>query len=253
KVPLAEIKENKQELLTSLQNNSISTLPDTSKAKAVAEEIITPTVLPSATTFLFLELGAGYNLGYQNPSVKDGNGFNPHFGLQLLSAINKNYSFSFGIQYQSLGHLNYSRHISKVTRYGLGEDSYVTVITPSTAHYLYLPLRFNYQMKEKNVFSLGCNIGYLMNVSSKVETYNEHFNYVDNYKTYYTGGYTEGFAMFESQLALAYRRKLYRDIWLRSELYIGLTDMKNNTFFNSTVFERNSGIKVSLMYQLFKK
>ena len=236
-----------------IENKLAPASPDTSKKLVLATEPITATVLPIPSLFLFLELGSAYNLGYQNLGSIDGRGFNPLFGLQLMSVINKNYSFSFGLQYQSVGHLNYSRHISKVTRYGLGEDSYVTIITPSTAHYLYLPLRVNYQMKEKHIFSLGCNIGYLMNVSSKVETYNEHFNYVDNYKTYSTGGYTEGFAMFETQLALAYQGKLYRNFWLRSELYVGLTDMKNNTFFGSNVFERNSGIKVSLMYQLFKK
>ena len=241
------------EVLSTIQTNSSSSLTDTLKENVTATELNTPSVVANANSFLFLELGGAYNLGYKNPGSTDGNGFNPVFGIQWMSVIRNKFSFSFGFQYQPTGHLKYSRHLSKVTRYGLGEDSYVTVITPTTAHYLYMPFRINYRVKEKNIFSLGCNIGYLMNVTSKVENYNEHFNSINSYKTYSTAGYTEGFALFESQLAFAYRRRLYSDFWLSSEIFLGLTDIKNNTFFNTSVYERNSGIKFILIYQLFKK
>jgi hypothetical protein len=59
--------------------------------------------------------------------------------------------------------------------------------------------------------------------------------------------------LFDSQIDLGYRRQISKDLWLNADIYVGLTDIKNNTFFGSQVFERNSGIKISLMYQLFKK
>lgn len=233
---------------------ALNAVVDTAKnSSLVNSEAVNSTLVPIPSSFLFLELGTNYNLGWKNSSNIDAHGFNPMFGVFFQSMIVQNFGFSFGMQYSSVGNLSFSSKTSKVTRYGLGEESNVTIITPSKIHYVYVPFKITYEYKEKNVFTLGYNLGYLLNVESKVETYNEHFTHNDNYKSYKTGGYTEGFGIFDSQIAAGYRRKLYKDFWMNAEVFMGLTDIKNNTFFESNVFERNKGLKISLMYNIFKK
>jgi hypothetical protein len=245
------------QVLTTVQSLSTTAsaeeVKDSVAGKTLPAENFTPVIVPEATSFLFFDLGGTYQLGYADGGNREANDFNPSFGLSLMNTVRRQWDFKLGIQYQSVRSLSFSKHVSKVTRYGLGEDNQVTVITPSTLHYVYMPVGISYRLSDKNVFSAQYRLGYLLNVSSKVETYNEHFNYTDNYKTYRTAGYTEGFALFDSQIDLGYRRQISKDLWLNADIYVGLTDIKNNTFFGSQVFERNSGIKISLMYQLFKK
>lgn len=247
-------KEKNELAVTSMPSVSSTLLPDTnSNTNQINNEVISSTLAPSPTSFLFIELGTNYNLGWKNLGTKDANGFNPLFGVFFQSMIVKKFGFSFGMQYSSVGNLSFSSKTSKVTRYGLGEESSVTIITPSKLHYVFVPFKINYEYKEKNVFTLVYNLGYLLNVESQIETYNEHFTYNDNHKSYKTGGYTEGFGIFDSQIAAGYRRKLYKDFWLNAEVFVGVNDVKNNTFFESNVFERNKGLKMSLMYNVFKK
>jgi hypothetical protein len=96
-------------------------------------------------------------------------------------------------------------------------------------------------------------------VDSKLETYEQTTNYEQGgairsgYAASQTRGHSKGFSAFDSQLSVFYRRKLYRELFVNTELQLGLTDIKDNKFFASNSFERTLGLKVTFMYNIFKK
>jgi hypothetical protein len=200
-----------------------------------------------------LEGGINYFLGYKNPGKRDGRGYNPIAGINYSTRIYKRIGITLGAQYYSVGQLSFSNHTSKITRYRLGEESDVTVITPTTLHYIGFPVLFGFNLNDKHSFGVGCNVGYLMNVTGKVETYNENFKGISNLESSKTMGYTEGFRPFDTQLLLMYKRKIINDLYVNTGFVIGLSDIKDNAFFNSNVYERNLGVKFTLSYNLIKK
>src|SRR6185369_14070458 len=123
------------------------------------------------------------------------------------------------------------------------EESMVTSITPDRLHYLTVPFRLGWQFRPGHIISAGYNISYLFNVEAEVQKYTESINGISDRKSYRADGFTEGFRIFESQAALLYRVKIRKALAFQGEFDLGLTDIKDNVFFNSARFERNVGIK----------
>ncbi len=202
--------------------------------------------------FISFEAGVTYLFGWNNPDKKDANGINPVVGLNYAN-VSKPITFSFGIHYTMVRNLSYSSHTVTTTRYNFGEESDVMVFTPTTMHYLTAPIRIGYSLNSKNTFGLGYNVGYLFNLNSNVELYAQTAGKKGNATVLKTSGYTQGFKTFDQQVSVFYKRNLSKDLWLNAEFMYGLTDVKDNKFFNSPVFERNTGLKITLVYNLFKK
>ncbi len=251
-IPLAndaspETKQNNDVVKPdSLQTPAIA-VKDSSKVGDVSKLELSP------NNVLFLEAGAIFNGGWKNANIKEAQSISPVFGLFFSGKLISKLNFSFGLQYNNINGLDYSSKTSKITRYGIGKYNKVTVITPYKLHFMTIPVKLNYALNNKNVIGLGYNVAYLLNVDSKVETYTQRLTNVEDYTAYKTAGYTEGFELFNSQIVIFYRRNLYKEIWLNAEFAYGLTDLKDNTFFNANVFERNTGLKLSLVYSIFKK
>ncbi|MGZ3882923.1 MAG: hypothetical protein ACXVPQ_00215 [Bacteroidia bacterium] len=204
-------------------------------------------------SFIYAEAGTNYLLGWRNLDEKDANGFNPVFGLHFFHMFKNKLGITAGSQYNCVGNLNYSSHTSTVTHYDFGKVDDVTIITPTKIHYVSGILKLNYAIKKNNIFGIGCNISYLLNVDNKVETYNERDNHISQVQISKTSGYVDGFRTIDLQATLSYRRVLYKDFGAGIEFFYGLTDVKTNGFFNTNFFERNTGMKVSLNYNIFKK
>lgn len=200
-----------------------------------------------------IEAGANYMLGWQNSAGRDAGGFNPLIGVNYFNHINEKMDFSFGLHYTTISNLSFSNYTSRVTRLGFGEESQVTVFTPTKVHYLFVPLRWNYNITPMNTIGVGCNIAYLLTVDSDVESYTESLNTKQNATLSQERGYTQGFKKYDSQVSVFYKRRLYPQLAVNIEFYCGLTDVKDNTFFNSNGFERNSGAKLTLVYNFLKK
>ena len=200
-----------------------------------------------------IEAGTSYLLGWKNPGSRDANGFNPLLGVNYFTGITSKFSLSLGLYYSSVSHLSYSNYTSKITRLTLGEESQVTVFTPVKVHYLIVPLRLHYNIDAKNTIGLGCNLAYLLNVESEVESYSQKLNTTSDYSISKTTGYTEGFKKYDTQVSVFYRKRFYPNLSANVELFYGLTDIKDNRFFNSNVMERNTGIKLTLVYNILKK
>jgi hypothetical protein len=211
-----------------------------------------PLPAQSKRIIMSFEVGATYLAGWNNHGKTDAQGFNPVVGFNYYNYLTDKLAVSFGAQYTSVSHLNYTSVTSQTIRYNLGEENAVTVITPQKVHYLAIPVKLNYMINTSNAIGIGCNVAYMLTVDSKEETYTERLNRRDDYKSFKTSDYTEGFAAFDTQLSLFYRRKIYKNLSVNAEIIYGLTDIKNNSFFNSSVVERNKGIKLTLHYNLFK-
>lgn len=206
------------------------------------------------SNYFSMEAGSSYLLGWKNSDIREANGFNPLVGINYHSQVSQRTVLSIGIQYSSASNLSFNSHTSTVTKYGLGEETAVTIITPNKLHYLVAPLKLEYTLNPKNCIGFGFNAAYLLTVQSKVETYNEGYNITKaNYTSSKTNGYTQGFSPFDIQGSVFYKRRLYKNLFLNTEFVYGLTDIKDNTFFKSKIVERNCGLKLSLVYNLFKR
>ncbi|MBA3679906.1 MAG: hypothetical protein H0W73_01770 [Bacteroidetes bacterium] len=236
------------------ETNTISVDPVKSVV-AVAEPVKRDSTLKlkEPAHFVSFEAGTSYLFGWNNPGKRDANGVNPIVGLNYSNTLNTPFIFSMGIHYTMVRNLSYSNHVVTTTRYNFGEETDVMVFTPTTMHYLLAPIKFGYTFKEKNIIGIGYNAAYLFNVNSNVELYAQTADKKGNATVLKTSGYTQGFKTLDSQASLFYRRKLGKDLWLNTEFIYGLTDVKDNKFFNSNVFERNMGLKLTLIYNLFKK
>jgi len=203
-----------------------------------------------------VEAGAYYHVGWKNTKGVDANGLNPVLGIHYTRLFGSKIGISLGAVYATIGSLSDYSSESSNTKYGFGLEKNVTVITPVKIHYLLAPLRIVYAIDYKNSVGLGYSFGYLLAVNNKVENYTQRLNTGSNElakKVSKTKLYEEGFSTFDSQLAVFYRRKFYQDLSVNAEFFFGLTDIKGNSFFGTRGFERNSGAKITLIYNLFKK
>jgi hypothetical protein len=208
----------------------------------------------SAHEGFFYEVGVAWLYGWKGAVHRDARCFSPIAGINYMNRLGNNSAFSFGLQYLQVRNLSNSSKTSRVSSYIYGEQSNVTVIKPITLHYLLAPLRLQYKINCKHSFGLGINLAYLLNVDASVTKYEERPGSTGNYKTSKQNGYTEGFSWFDSQLALCYRRKISHSFGLQSEFFLGLTDVKQDDFFGFKNKEKNSGMKLSLIYYpSFKK
>lgn len=209
---------------------------------------------PKEFPILFsIEAGTSYLMGWKNPGSRDANGFNPTIGVNYFNNFNPKMSLSVGLHYSSVNNLSFSTYSSKVVRLGFGEESRVTVFTPVKVHYLIVPLRFNYELDPKNTLGVGCNLAYLLNIEGDVESYTEKLNVISDRSTSKTTGYGKGFKKYDTQISAFYKRRFYPCLALNLEVFYGLTDIKENRFFNSSAFERNTGLKLTLVYNFIKK
>ncbi|PBQ33885.1 hypothetical protein CNR22_19545 [Sphingobacteriaceae bacterium] len=233
--------------------SSVAIADSESSAEMAFADTLLPSYVPLSGEGLFYELGAVGYYGWKGAKQRDARSVSPLTGINYMNRLGKKSALSFGVQYLQVGNLSSSSKMSRVSTYKYGEQSKVTVVTPTTLHYLVAPLRFHYFVDQKNAFGGGVNFAYLLTVVSKVTTYDEKPGVKENYSTVKLSGYTDGFSWYDSQVAVFYRRKFLNSLALQAEVLVGLTDIKQDAFFGVDGKERNSGLKLSLIYFAFKK
>jgi hypothetical protein len=243
--------ESEKEATTSANSDSIKIAELTSELPEDNDqgELGRPKEYP---VLISVEAGADYLNGWKNSDSRDARSVNLLFGINYFTNIQHKMDLSIGLHYTSVSNLSSSNYTSRVTRLGFGEESTVTIFTPVKLHYLLIPMRFNYCLTPLNTIGIGFNLGYLLTVDSEIETYTEKFNTKSNQELSKARGYTEGFKKYDSQLSLFYKRRLYPKLAINVEAFVGLADIKDNQFFNSNVFERNTGLKLTLVYNFLR-
>ncbi len=200
-----------------------------------------------------LEAGTSYLFGWKDNAVRDANGFNPVIGINYSYQLSHRYALSFGLHYTSVGNIKYTDYTAKRVKYNFGEEIDYTTISAKGMYYLMLPLNLSYRANAKNEVGVGFNLGYLLDVNSNVATYSKKFNVTSPAINAKSNGYKGGFNPMDAQLALFYRRRLASRLSVRSEFIYGVLDIKNDKYFKPVSFDRNVGLKLTLVYDIFKK
>jgi hypothetical protein len=256
---------------TAEQNNNTTTVKDTTnKTQAVAttdsikkhdstttaSAVATnnqqqPVQTPKYTHTLFsVDAGAGYSLGWMKEGATQGNGVSPVLGISVTHYFSTNISALIGLQYNSLTNIN-TLYSNTSQLYDFGAVSDVTSVTLKTLYYVALPIKFQYSINSNNMVSVGANILYLLNSNSNVVSYNQNYFGTSGYTSANKMGYMDGLNNLDAQITLAYRRKIQR-FTATLEGYYGLLDIEKNSFFNNNVFERNSGLRIMISYDIIK-
>ena len=201
-------------------------------------------------TLFSVDAGAGYSLGWMKAGATQGSGFSPVLGISVTHYFSTNISALIGLQYNSLTNVN-TLYSSTSAQYDFGAVSDVTSVTLKTLYYVALPIKFQYSLNSNSMVSGGVNILYLLNSNSNVVSYNQNYFGTSGYTSTDKMGYMDGLNNLDAQVTLAYRRKIQR-FTVSAEGYYGLLDIENNSFFNTNVFERNSGLRIMLSYDIIK-
>lgn len=199
---------------------------------------------------LSLEAGAEYLLGWRTGSSRDAKGFTGYGGFNFTSIVADKTAFSVGLHYFQVAGLHTSTKTSKVSSYAYGETANITQITPVALHYALVPVRFLYLPNTKHQFGLGINLAYLLNVDANVSSYQQSPMGTSAPVESKESGYLQGFSWYDVQATLFYRRRVGKAFAIHTEVHFGVIDSKDDVFFNLKGKERNSGIKLGLIYYL---
>jgi hypothetical protein len=210
-------------------------------------------VRPDIKHVFSFELGTAYLLGWKDNQGRDAIGFNPIGGINYIFNFNPKFSFITGILYTSVGNINNADYTSKRVKYNFGEEIDYTTISAKNMYYLTVPFKFLYRFKTKNAIGLGLNASYLLDVNSNVSTYNKRFNTLSEAVVTKSNGYKGGFNKYDLQFSLFYRRRLLEKLSIHSEFNLGLLDVKKDKYFRPAQFERNTGFRLTLVYDIFNK
>lgn len=235
----------------------------TEPAKAASDSAATAAAVQAAAIVLpetgyvrhhlYLEAGMVYLNGWKTNDVRDGRGINWTGSVQYAWSVTRKLALITGLGYSEVGHLGAYSHSSKNTSYSFGERSTITTITPEKMCYLQVPFKVDYRISEKQRFGFGYVFSSLLTVKSRVESYTEGYAYSSGAIKSRQFGYTEGFNNFDSQISVFYKHRIHPQLWVNAELLMGIMDSRTNSFFGTPAVERNSGIKVSVLYNIFKK
>jgi len=201
-------------------------------------------------TLFSADAGGGYSLGWKKENGTQGNGLSPILGISVTHYFSTKISALIGLQYNSLGNIN-TLYSNSTTAYDFGTTTNVNSVTVKTLYYLSLPIKLQYNISGKNIISAGIDMLYMLNTSSSVVSYNQNYFGVSGNTASTKMGYMDGINNMDAQLTLAYRRKINR-FTVTAEGYYGLLDIESNTFFGNNVFERNSGLRFILSYDIIK-
>lgn len=254
-----EIKNLRKDSL--VDEKPIETVKTTLPAKDSTPSIITNTLVTETKKDstkkkidrlqIFAFAGAAFTPGYiKNISIKES--VNPSVGIFIRKTLKPNFGIGIGLFYSIYGNIVETPKVFKNTTQDFGYKNETTEIKQSRLHYLKLPIMLDYN-KGKNNFSIGAQFMYLVTGSSNITTYKESYGLkVDNSskKVY---GYLNGFSSYDISVILGYRREITNKVSMQILLDFGFMDVKNNSYFNSTAFDRNKSLQLNLGYKLFSK
>jgi hypothetical protein len=257
-LPGTEVNENEKDEI--LMNGLQAIKNDSNGTKKIIVSIAKDSVIAAPqptinyvqkTNFIFAELGGIFNLGWKYQGSREASGITPYFAVGYSTQVSSRLAISIGIGYSELRNLKYNVKVIKSTKVLFGEESDVTAITPVKLNYVNIPAKMEYIIDDKQNITIGYNWAYLLDVKSQVETFTERAGVKEDKTSSKLAGYREGFSKYNSQIAIGYRRKMYRNFWLNGEVFFGLSDIRDDAFFGLDLYERLTGMKFGITYKLF--
>ncbi|HYV95387.1 MAG TPA: hypothetical protein VE978_26675 [Chitinophagales bacterium] len=235
-IPGDTVKATKDSSVTAFQESAPAEQPQLQNSTCV--------------TIFSIEAGTTYLFGWQYDVTVEGRGFNPVSGIGVTHFFNTKWAIYTGMQYGSVAHLNVSEKRFTTLILDFGENYVDTTIATKWIHYAVVPLFVQYHFGNKNFIGIGGSVAHLVNTTSDlIITKHSDFKDVEQLKTV-SLGYIEGFNSWNASVALAYGRGITGKFRVSAEVHCGLFDIKDNTFFSTQTFERSTGIKLLLSYDL---
>ena len=195
-------------------------------------------------------IGGNYSFGWHNNGAMEGNGLNKLGGFIFTHYFSQKIAASIGLGYSELNNLN-KTYTSSIIQYDFGQNANITTVTPTKAIYLDMPVSINYTCT-KNIFSAGFNFLWLLTTSSKLTTYQQSQIGETAPVSMQQDGYSQGFNNLYIQFTLAYTRMITERLGVSPQLYFGLNYIENSSFPGINQYDRNSGVRLVLSYQLMK-
>lgn len=201
----------------------------------------------SSNGYWFARGGVGYMPGFES-SGSSGRSLNPCLAGGYSLGFGGRYRIEAGLQYTTIGHAADSSRIYSSINYSFGSDLSRTEIGLNRLHYAALPIHLRIGLNTNNAFLIGAEPHYLFAAESKVRTYTQHGNTIQDDKTKTVFGYQQGLRTFDMLLSAGYVRTI-NDHWEAMLLFnYGLLDVKNNEYFTFDKFERHKNLQVMLHY-----
>jgi hypothetical protein len=206
-------------------------------------------VRPVPKYLISVEAGGGYSLGWKYHDTAQGNGVNPIIGIGFTKPINEKWSVKTGVQFSMFSNMNSVPFIIKHVAYDFNYHSNDTAVTTQKLYYVTLPLQVEYKVGQKNAVGMGGTLSYLINATGTVKVYSVNGNTVTNINAY-SQNIGLKYNPWNASLYLLYKRNITNKFSVYLIPYFGLMDIKSNSFFGENNFERDSGMKLLLSYNI---
>lgn len=205
---------------------------------------------------LDINIGLDYLMGW-GQSHKDASGINPTVAISITRWMMKSrLGINLGVGYQSVSHLTQSTYSVSSPRYSFGVSNQYTQIQYKNLDYISIPIYVILNINTKNQVGFGVQTAYLINAAGKMNSYEVTDlkpEVQQNYQSSKINGYNGAFNPFDLSAQIFYTRRFNNRLKWSCGFMYGLTDTKLNKKFNENKVERNSGIKLTVGYDLFKK
>ncbi|HWY98973.1 MAG TPA: porin family protein [Bacteroidia bacterium] len=226
---------------------------DTTKPVAQANPALPPPSAkkPLRKDIISVEAGTSYSLGWSYGNTTEANGFNPVAGFGFTHLFDSTWAIHIGAYYTTINNLSSSTYTSQHTNYDFGYSATDTTITTKWLHYITLPVQLQYNINNKNYIGAGGSISYLITSTGTMTTYNQTAFTAANKAVITQTGYSKGFNTFNASVMALYGRRFSDKLSASIIAYFGLMDIKDNAFFSTQQFERESGLRILLAYDIF--
>ena len=192
----------------------------------------------------FAEAGFTFLPGYSGMDRS----LNPVAGGGIMIPLGEHFGISAGLDYTFLNHASDSSIIYDSTLYSFGVENHRTEIGLRRLHYIGMPVNFYWRMNDHHAFFAGGSFQYLLATESRVRSYTESYSTIRDEKISSVFGYDAGIRNFDLLLDAGYMHTFGPHWSLQASYYYGLMDIKDDARYGVRKFERNSGLRFTLLY-----
>jgi len=168
-------------------------------------------------------------------------------GISYRLQLSRNLSLLSAVRYTQLPSLAGDSTYTS-TSFSFGIEAEHINIRPLSLHQLELPVSLNWQLGPRSSLTAGSYFRYLINVQSEVARYDSNPFETQPGPVNKAWGYKQGFEKLDLGLQLGYFYQLSEGLHLGIETQYGLRDMRNNSFYRETSFDRNLNARLVVRY-----
>lgn len=196
--------------------------------------------------------GVNLSQGFQNglPNRATFTGF-PVVGLGYRRMLAPRWDLNLGLFYQARGGLNSDTTV--VSRYlGFGGREETESLEINSLHYLEVPISVSYYLRGRHRVQAGAYMAYLLGARATLRQQVIENGRLISERSSKVYGIRQGFNAWDYGLMLGYGFQANKQLRIGTQLYWGMADVSENSFFENVQMDRNLQLRVSLSYDLWK-